>query len=96
MWNNLHNITSSLEEVLSHEWPESTSKWSITITNSRTTKVLETINGLKLHYAASWPINMLLSEETLDRYNKILRFELKLKWALWTLNNLRFAGILNN
>lgn len=93
MWNNAYFVTCLLEEVLSQQWPDTSSRWSITVTNIRTTKVLEAVNSIKLHYAAGWPINMLLNEEALDKYNKIFRFELKLKWALWTLNNLRFAGI---
>ncbi|XP_016843596.1 gamma-tubulin complex component 5 isoform X1 [Nasonia vitripennis] len=93
MWNNAYFVTCLLEEVLSQQWPDTSSRWSITVSNIRTTKVLEAVNGIKLHYAAGWPINMLLNEEALDKYNKIFRFELKLKWALWTLNNLRFADL---
>ncbi|XP_011505710.1 PREDICTED: gamma-tubulin complex component 5 [Ceratosolen solmsi marchali] len=93
MWNNSHFVSCLLEEVLSQEWPDSTSRWSIAITNIRTTKVLEAVNSVTLNYAAGWPINMLLNEETLEKYNKIFRFELKLKWALWTLNTLRFSDL---
>ncbi|KAL7306403.1 hypothetical protein TKK_0001821 [Trichogramma kaykai] len=93
MWNNSYYVTCLLGEVLTHEWPESTSHWSITVANIRTVKVLEAVDGIKLHYAAGWPINMLLSEETLDKYNQIFRFELKLKWAMWTLNNLKFNDL---
>lgn len=92
MWNNSYFVTSLLEEVLSQKWPDSTSRWSITVSNIRTTKVLEAVDSINLHYAAGWPINMVLNEETLDKYNKIFKFELKLKWALWTLNTLRFSG----
>lgn len=93
MWNNSYFVTCLLEEVLSQEWPDWSSRWSIAVTNTRSTNVLEAVNNIKLHYAAGWPINMLLNEEALKKYNKIFRFELKLKWALWTLNTLRFSGI---
>jgi hypothetical protein len=92
MWKNSHFVSCLLGEVLSQEWPDSSSRWSITISNIRTTKVLEAVNGVTLNYAAGWPINMLLNEEALEKYNKIFRFELKLKWALWTLTTLRFSG----
>ncbi|XP_014215101.1 gamma-tubulin complex component 5 [Copidosoma floridanum] len=93
MWNNAYTVACLLEEILSQEWPESSSRWSITIGNIRTTKVLEAVNSTKLHYAAGWPINMLLNEEAIDKYNKIFKFELKLKWALWTLHTLRFSTL---
>ena len=92
MWNNSYYVTSLLEEVLSQEWPDSTSRWSITVANLRTTKVLEAVNGIYLNYSAGWPVNILLNKETLDKYNTIFRFELKLKWSLWTLNTLSFDG----
>ena len=91
-WNNSYFLSCTLEEVISEEWPDSSSRWSIIVENVRTHHVLHAVDGIELHYAVGWPINMLLNEETLSKYNSIFRFELKLKWALWTLNNLRFAG----
>ncbi|XP_033207216.1 gamma-tubulin complex component 5 [Belonocnema kinseyi] len=93
MWNNSYFLTGILEEVISEEWPDTSSRWSITVDNVRTHHVLHAVNGISLHYAIGWPINMLLNDETLSKYNSIFRFELKLKWALWTLNNLRFADL---
>ncbi|XP_058801203.1 gamma-tubulin complex component 5 isoform X2 [Phymastichus coffea] len=93
MWNNAYYVSCLLEEVLTQEWPDSSSRWSVTVSNTRTTKILEAIDGVKLDYAAGWPSNMLLNDEALDKYNRVFRFELKLKWALWTLNNLQFTDL---
>lgn len=87
---NSYFVTSLVEEVLSQEWQESTSRWAIVVTNIRTKRVLEAVDGVILEYAAGWPIIMLLNEETLEKSNIILRLEFK--WALWTLNTLRFSG----
>ncbi|KAJ8683784.1 hypothetical protein QAD02_019578 [Eretmocerus hayati] len=93
MWNNSYFVTCLLEEILSHEWPDWSSHWSITVTNIRTTKVLEAVKSINLHYAVGWPMNILLNKVSLAKYNKIFRFEVKLKWALWTLNTLRFSDL---
>ena len=92
-WNNPHNLTSILQEVLSQEWPESSSRWSITVEDVRTRQVLQATDRVTLRYTIGWPINMILDEEALDKYNALFRFQLKLKWALWTLTNLRFRDL---
>lgn len=91
-WSNSYFLSCILEEVLSQWWPESSSRWSVTVCNTHTNQVLEAVDNLTLNYAICWPMNIILNEKTLTRYNEIFRFLLKLKWALWTLNNLRFSG----
>ncbi|XP_023289809.1 gamma-tubulin complex component 5 isoform X1 [Orussus abietinus] len=93
IWNNSFYLTNILEEVLSHEWPDLSSRWSITVQNVRTHRVLNAVDKITLHYAAGWPMNMVLNKDALNKYNVIFRFQLKLKWALWTLNNLKFSDI---
>ncbi|XP_026670394.1 gamma-tubulin complex component 5 isoform X2 [Ceratina calcarata] len=93
MWNNSYFLSCILEEVLSQWWPDSSSRWSITVSITHTDKVLIAVDNITLHYAIGWPINIILNEETFGKYNEIFRFQLKLKWALWTLNNLRFSDL---
>ncbi|XP_076753007.1 gamma-tubulin complex component 5 isoform X2 [Xylocopa sonorina] len=93
MWNNSYYLSCILEEILSQWWPDSSSRWSITVSNTHTNKVLMAVDNLTLHYAIGWPINIVLNEKTFIMYNEIFRFQLKLKWALWTLNNLRFSDL---
>lgn len=92
MWNNAYFLSCILEEILSQWWPDSSSRWSITVSNIHTDKVLIAADNITLYYAIGWPINIVLNEKTFVKYNEIFRFQLKLKWALWTLNNLRFSG----
>ncbi|CAL7943536.1 unnamed protein product [Xylocopa violacea] len=93
MWNNSYYLSCILEEILSQWWSDSSSRWSITVSNTHTNKVLMAVDNLTLHYAIGWPINIVLNEKTFIMYNEIFRFQLKLKWALWTLNNLRFSDL---
>lgn len=92
MWNNSYFLSCILEEILSQWWTDSSSRWSITVSNTHTNQVLMAVDNITLHYTIGWPINIVLNEKTFVKYNEIFRFQLKLKWALWTLNNLRFNG----
>ncbi|CAK9832549.1 Gamma-tubulin complex component 5 [Anthophora retusa] len=93
MWNNSYFLSCILEEILSQWWSDLSSRWSITVSNTHTDQVLIAIDNITLHYAIGWPINIILNEKTFIKYNEIFRFQLKLKWALWTLNNLRFSDL---
>ncbi|XP_012342126.1 gamma-tubulin complex component 5 isoform X2 [Apis florea] len=93
MWNNSYFLSCILEEILSQWWSDLSSRWSITVSNIHTNQVLIAVDNITLHYAIGWPINIVLNEETFIKYNEIFRFQLKLKWALWTLNNLRFSDL---
>nr|XP_034190148.1 gamma-tubulin complex component 5 isoform X2 [Osmia lignaria] len=93
MWNNSYFLSCILEEILSQWWPNSSSRWSITVSNTPTNQVLTAVDNITLHYTIGWPMNIILNEKTFIKYNEIFRFQLKLKWALWTLNNLRFSDL---
>ncbi|XP_076661512.1 gamma-tubulin complex component 5 isoform X1 [Halictus rubicundus] len=93
MWSNSYYLSCILEEVLSQKWPDSSSRWSVTVRSTHTNQVLTAIDNITLHYAVGWPINIILNEETFIKYNEIFRFQLRLKYALWTLNNLRFCDL---
>ncbi|KOC65482.1 Gamma-tubulin complex component 5 [Habropoda laboriosa] len=93
LWNNSYFLSCILEEILSQWWSDLSSRWSITVSNTHTDQVLLAIDNITLHYTIGWPINIILNEKTFIKYNEIFRFQLKLKWALWTLNNLRFSDL---
>ncbi|XP_034945517.1 gamma-tubulin complex component 5 [Chelonus insularis] len=88
-------LSNILEETLCDEWRDANSsyRWSITLTNNVTCKVLQAVDHTTLHYAVDWPINMILTDQVLSKYNEIFRFQLKLKWALWSLSNLNFIDL---
>ncbi|XP_078039159.1 gamma-tubulin complex component 5 [Augochlora pura] len=93
MWSNSYYLSCILEEILSQKWPDSSSRWSVTARSIYTNQVLIAIDNITLQYAVGWPINIILNEDTFIKYNEIFRFQLRLKYALWTLNNLRFCDL---
>ncbi|EZA47650.1 Gamma-tubulin complex component [Ooceraea biroi] len=94
MWANSYFLSCILEEIFSQYWPNTSSRWSVMVHgNVNTHQVLQAVNSITLHYAVEWPISIMLTKKVLEKYNEIFRFHLKLKWALWTLNNLRFSDL---
>ncbi|XP_076183566.1 gamma-tubulin complex component 5 isoform X2 [Ptiloglossa arizonensis] len=93
MWSNSYFLSCILEEILSQWRPDSSSRWSVTVCNTNTNQVLVAVDNITLNYAIGWPMNIILNEKTFIKYNEIFRFQLRLKWALWTLNNLRFSDL---
>ncbi|XP_032689925.1 gamma-tubulin complex component 5 isoform X2 [Odontomachus brunneus] len=94
MWANSYFLSCVLEEVFSQYWPDTSLRWSIIVhSNINTRQILQAVNNIKLNYTVEWPISIMLTEKVLEKYNEIFRFQLKLKWALWTLNNLRFCDL---
>ncbi|XP_076640247.1 gamma-tubulin complex component 5 isoform X1 [Colletes latitarsis] len=93
MWSNSYFLSCMLEEILSQWWPDLSSRWSVTVSSTNTNQVLVAVDNITLHYAIGWPMNIIFNEETFIKYNEIFRFQLRLKWALWTLNNLRFSDL---
>lgn len=51
---------------------------------------VDDFNGLTLNYRAVWPISLILDAETEKKYNLIFGFLLKIKRAIWCLDQLRF------
>ncbi|KAL0104636.1 hypothetical protein PUN28_017403 [Cardiocondyla obscurior] len=94
VWANSYFLSSILEEIFSQYWPDTNSRWSIIVAgNANTRQVLQAVHSITLHYTVEWPISIVLTKKVLEKYNEIFRFQLKLKWALWTLNNLRFYDL---
>ena len=42
----------------------------------------------------TWPLDIVIDSFAVDYYNKIFRFLLQIKWALWQLEDLSFNGLL--
>jgi hypothetical protein len=39
-----------------------------------------------------WPLSLILTERSMEYYNTVFQFLLKIKWALFSLQKLRFSG----
>ncbi|XP_013775974.1 gamma-tubulin complex component 6-like isoform X2 [Limulus polyphemus] len=48
------------------------------------------LNCLELRYKVDWPLNIVITEEDLDQYNRVLGLLLQMKRVLWTLTDVWF------
>lgn len=45
-------------------------------------------NCLSLHYKPSWPVNVIVTETSLAKYNEIFHFQMRIRHALWALTDI--------
>lgn len=56
------------------------------------TNPLQAWDKVSIHLKIDWPINLIVQQTHMDKYLQLFKFILKIKWALYTLNGLRFSG----
>lgn len=47
---------------------------------------------VSLHYKIDWPVSLIIQESQMIKYRELFQFLLKIKWAMYALNRLRFEG----
>lgn len=52
--------------------------------------VLGLLDRLQLSYEVSWPLSILITDRDLVRYNKVFAFMMKIKYSVWSLNDVFF------
>ncbi|KAM9171584.1 gamma-tubulin complex component 6 isoform 2-T2 [Pangshura tecta] len=50
----------------------------------------DALNCLELRYKVDWPLNIVITESCMNKYNKIFSFLLQLKHMVWTLRDIWF------
>ncbi|XP_067861030.1 gamma-tubulin complex component 6 isoform X2 [Heptranchias perlo] len=50
----------------------------------------DALNCLELRYKVNWPLNIVITESCMNKYNKIFSFLLQLKHMVWTLKDVWF------
>jgi Gamma tubulin complex component C-terminal len=53
------------------------------------------LSDLQINYKVPWPINLVVTQESMILYNSVLSFLMKIKQAMFSLQRLSFKGILN-
>lgn len=91
-WNNSYLLTVQLDNILTTKYPEMHSMFSIQLTanDSHAKTYLNAIKDITINYVVRDCIRDVIHEKCLSKYNAIFRFLLQIKWAIWTLETLRF------
>uniref|UniRef100_A0A1B6DJI5 Gamma-tubulin complex component n=1 Tax=Clastoptera arizonana TaxID=38151 RepID=A0A1B6DJI5_9HEMI len=95
-WRNSVALTLQLVFCIEEEYPDLGANFSVILddedTNKCRTRITE-INDITIGYITQWPICMIISPKAIARYNSIFKFLLSIKYAVWSLHNLRFSDL---
>lgn len=93
-WENSYSLTSHLKECVETAYKDLASRLTVVVAEdaSNVRNVLEAIDSISIRYQVDWPLNLILNEKNMLKYNEIFRLVIKLKWAHSMLCNLRFQS----
>ncbi|XP_035903152.1 gamma-tubulin complex component 5 [Anopheles stephensi] len=94
-WANPYLLTIQLNDILASRFNDMTSLFTVEVNRAAgykldTTIVLAAIDEIQVLYNPSHDLSNMINDETMASYNSVFRFLLKVKWALGTLEMLRF------
>ncbi|XP_047108325.1 gamma-tubulin complex component 5 [Schistocerca piceifrons] len=90
-WDNAYSLTMQLENCIDEQYPSLSSKFSVSVSKrSQTIVSVNTLDSIKIKFSVECPMSLIFSKVNMKMYNSVFRFLLKVKWALWALEQLRF------
>lgn len=87
-------LSSNLKDLISEKYPSISSNCQVTLrsTSEESTDPIDICDNLKINIVLKWPLSIVVATEEIEMYHSIFHFVIKLKWALYTLNNLNLKG----
>lgn len=94
-WGNDIWLTSHLQDIIIDYHPDLFDKCSVTVKEywKECKDPIKACDFINIHYRIDWPVNIIINDAQLELYQDIFQFILKIKWALFTLNNLYFSEL---
>lgn len=85
-------LTVKLDGILSSRYSSMKNLFSVQLlaSNSDEKAPLEAIKDFNINYAVREQIRDVIHDDALIKYNEVFRFLMQIKWAIWTLETLRF------
>ncbi|XP_075226285.1 gamma-tubulin complex component 5 [Lycorma delicatula] len=68
-------------------------KFSVKIVDHQNTASSNIIDFINIDYKVDLPLSLIITKESLEIYNSVFKFLLKIEWALASLHQLRFSDI---
>lgn len=99
-WGNSVGLSVQLKLSVEEEHPNLASNFTVIIDRKKGQSGLSIVHSaLNLYffgYNVGWPVNLIITPECIAGYNKVFKFLLKIKFALWSVNNLRVTDLKEN
>ncbi|XP_055389842.1 gamma-tubulin complex component 5 [Condylostylus longicornis] len=99
LWANPFTLTVQLDDILTAKFPELSLLFKVDINSAfkcKTTKVIDAVDEIIIAYNVRKELKNIITDEIMKYYNDVFHFLLKIKWSIWTLENLRFARVHKN
>lgn len=95
-WQDIAYLNIVLQDALQMHHPDMVGRLKVDLQQSDEQRSnAHLFDGISLHYIAPWPITIILDVKTEQKYNEILKFLIKVKRAIWVLEQLRFQELVD-
>ncbi|XP_057309578.1 gamma-tubulin complex component 5-like [Hydractinia symbiolongicarpus] len=92
-WQDMPYLNIVMQDSLQINYPHLMGSLTVTIETPDYNNNANLFDCISLHYKAPWPVTIILDNETEQKYNQIFKFLMKIKRAIWALEQLRFHDL---
>ncbi len=91
------SITFFLQDCVARRYHEEADRFSVTLPEREGEELdaEQYLDGMVLSYSVDWPLNIILSSKSLAVYNKVFRFLLRVKRAMWSLRQIQAKELIS-
>lgn len=91
-WNNSYLLTDQLNGLLCSKYADMSGLFAVHVSGRKfvARNVLDAIRNVSIQYAVPPCMRDIIDEASVRTYNEVLRLLLRIKWGLWSLEQLRF------
>ncbi|EDW06538.1 uncharacterized protein LOC6585250 [Drosophila mojavensis] len=92
-WASSSDLTTELYDILDRHYPNMACELYVEVisrSRAHSLKVYEALNAIAMAYMMSPALDRIITANQMLSYNRIWRLMLKVKWAIWKLENMHF------
>ncbi|KAI9552524.1 hypothetical protein GHT06_022890 [Daphnia sinensis] len=92
-WDNESSLTLSLLNCISSRMGQCGSYLSVTIKRGNVQQTPANLVDVQINYKVPWPVNLVITNDSIFLYNSVLRFLMQIKQGMFSLQHLSFKDL---
>ncbi|XP_059353189.1 gamma-tubulin complex component 5-like [Daphnia carinata] len=92
-WDNESSLTLSLLNCISSRMGQCGSYLSVTIKRGSIQHTPANLADVQINYKVPWPVNLVITQDSISLYNSVLRFLMQIKQGMFSLQHLSFKDL---
>ncbi|KZS15294.1 putative Grip128 [Daphnia magna] len=92
-WDNESSLTLSLLNCISSRMDQCGSYLSVTIKRGSIQQTPANLVDVQINYKVPWPVNLVITQDSIFHYNSVLRFLMQIKQGMFSLQHLSFKDL---